>query len=213
VRYCSRAYPSVQVSVALRAAAAGNHVGVVNVVLLPGGPGAFSPGGPGEAARSRGAAAAREFIRQLARDCQAVGCQWTTNGRRRALDAGETTNGRQRRAPGPEQLQEPTGRMVPQPSPAAAGEGCSTRAARSRAGSRPSSTSALTRSGACGRLWRRGRGGGDPSSPSRACPCPWGGGPLATAGPRRSATCGPSGGPRAVPRWRKRFVPPSCCCC
>jgi len=106
--------------------------------------------------------------------------------------------------------------MVPKPSPAAAGEGRSTRAARSRAGSRPSSTSALTRSGACGRQWRRGRGGGDPSSPSRACPCPWGGGPLVTAGPRRTDTCGPNGGPRAVPSWRKRFVPPSCfcfCCC
>jgi len=76
--------------------------------------------------------------------------------RRRA----ETTNGRQRRAPGPEQLPEPTGRMVPQPSPAAAGEGCSTRAARRRAGSRPSSTSALTRSVACGRASGDGDGAG-----------------------------------------------------
>jgi LSD1 subclass zinc finger protein len=63
----------------------------------------------------------------------------------------DTTNGRQRRAPTPGADTDAHGQMVPQPFLAAAGEGCSTRAARRRAGSRPSSTSALTRAGACGR--------------------------------------------------------------
>jgi hypothetical protein len=119
-------------------------------------------------------------------------------------DQRESAKGR--RTPGADT--DAPGRMVPKPSPAAAGEGCSMRAARRQAGSRPSSTSALTRSGACGRTSgdEEGAGGTRPLLHGRARAQGRG-----TAGDSRPAADShrrSERGARAVASWRTRFVPP-----